>query len=380
MKNKAASADEPRPRTPTSWRSGTRCARGWPRTCRPTAALDGHRAGFAAHRAWERQLADARLSVVSWPREYGGRDASLLHWLIFEEEYHGAGAPGRVGQNGLFLLAPTLFAHGTDEQRDRLLPPMARGDEVWAQAWSEPEAGSDLAALRSHRRTRATAAGCCPARRPGARGRRSPTGRSACSAPTRGRTPPRPDLPDVRPARRRRHRAADQPARRRPRLRGDLPGRRVRARTRDVLGAVGDGWRVAMSTAGNERGLSLRSPGRFWPPPTAWSSCTASTPGPGRLRDRVVDAWIGAQAYRLHTFGAVTRPPRRRMGAASTDQGVLVRAGRGAARDRAGPARPRPSWTRPGWTGTCSRCRADLRRHQRDPAQRHRRAGARPAP
>jgi len=106
-------------------------------------------AGFAAHRAWERELAAARLSVVSWPPAYGGRGASLLDWLVFEEEYHAAAAPVRVGQNGLFLLAPTLFAHGTAEQRDRLLPPMARADEVWAQAWSEPDAGSDLASIRA---------------------------------------------------------------------------------------------------------------------------------------------------------------------------------------------------------------------------------------
>ena len=105
--------------------------------------------GFEWHRGWERALAAARLSVVSWPAEYGGRDASLLEWLAFEEAYYAAGGPVRVGQNGLFLLAPTLFAHGTQEQRDRLLPPMARADEIWAQAWSEPEAGSDLAAIRS---------------------------------------------------------------------------------------------------------------------------------------------------------------------------------------------------------------------------------------
>ena len=100
--------------------------------------------GFAAHRAWERALAAERLAVVSWPERYGGRDASLEDWLVFEEEYYRAGAPVRVGQNGLFLLAPTLFAHGTAEQRDRILPPMATAEQVWAQAWSEP--GAHLAA------------------------------------------------------------------------------------------------------------------------------------------------------------------------------------------------------------------------------------------
>ena len=82
--------------------------------------------GFERHRAWERELAAARLSVVSWPAAYGGRDASLLRWVLFEEEYYAAGAPGRVGQNGIFLLAPTLFAHGTEEQRTRLLPRLRR--------------------------------------------------------------------------------------------------------------------------------------------------------------------------------------------------------------------------------------------------------------
>jgi alkylation response protein AidB-like acyl-CoA dehydrogenase len=97
----------------------------------------------------ERELAGAGLSVISWPERYGGRDASLAQWLVFEEEYYRAGAPVRVGQNGLFLLAPTLFAHGTPEQLDRVLPPIATAEQVWAQAWSEPGAGSDLAAIRS---------------------------------------------------------------------------------------------------------------------------------------------------------------------------------------------------------------------------------------
>ncbi len=78
--------------------------------------------GFAAHRAWEARLAEARWSVVSWPEEYGGRGASLVEWVIFEEEYYRAGAPGRVSQNGIFLLAPIVFDHGTKEQQDRFLP------------------------------------------------------------------------------------------------------------------------------------------------------------------------------------------------------------------------------------------------------------------
>ncbi len=105
--------------------------------------------GFAAHRAWEAELAAESWSVVNWPSAYGGRDSGLLRWLLFEEEYYAAGAPGRVGQNGIHLLAPTLLDHGTEEQRARVLPAMASGEVIWAQAWSEPEAGSDLASLRA---------------------------------------------------------------------------------------------------------------------------------------------------------------------------------------------------------------------------------------
>ncbi|MEV7722509.1 acyl-CoA dehydrogenase family protein, partial [Streptomyces sp. NPDC088184] len=88
--------------------------------------------GFAAHREWEATLAADRWSVVSWPEEFGGRGGSLLRWLVFEEEYYGAGAPGRVSQNGINLLAPTLFEHGTAEQLARILPATARGEVIWA--------------------------------------------------------------------------------------------------------------------------------------------------------------------------------------------------------------------------------------------------------
>lgn len=122
-------------------------ARAWLHAHVPTVPLPSLETadGFAAHRVWEAQLAADRWSVVSWPEEYGGRGVDIVRWLVFEEEYYAAGAPGRVGQNGINLLAPTLFDHGTREQRARVLPSMATGEVVWAQAWSEPEAGSDLA-------------------------------------------------------------------------------------------------------------------------------------------------------------------------------------------------------------------------------------------
>ena len=108
--------------------------------------------GFEQHREWERTLAADRWSVVSWPTEYGGRDVGIFEWLIFEEEYYRAQAPKRVSQNGIFLLAPTMLEYGTPEQKARFLPPMAAGDEIWCQGWSEPDAGSDLAGHPQPRR------------------------------------------------------------------------------------------------------------------------------------------------------------------------------------------------------------------------------------
>ncbi|MEV6710518.1 acyl-CoA dehydrogenase family protein [Lentzea sp. NPDC051208] len=272
---------------------------------RPLSSMDTAQ-GFEEHRSWERLLASERLSVVSWPSSYGGREASLLQWLVFEEEYHASGAPGRVSQNGIFLLAPTLFAHGTDEQRARILPSMARGDEVWAQAWSEPEAGSDLASLRS------TAVRC-----DGGwllRGQKTWSSRAAFADRAFGL---------FRTGTGERHRGLTY-------LLFDLRSEGVTVRPiaqldgepgfaevflddvfvpdRDVVGEVGDGWRVAMSTAGNERGLTLRSPGRFTAAASRLVELYRKNPDPA-LRDRVVDAWIGAQAYRLHTFGALAHPP-----------------------------------------------------------------------
>ena len=287
--------------------------------------------GFERHRAWERELAEARLAVVSWPPQYGGRGASLLDWLVFEEEYHAAAAPVRVGQNGLFLLAPTLFTHGTDEQRGRLLPPMARAEEIWAQAWSEPDAGSDLAAIRS-----------TGSRTDGGwllSGTKTWSSRAAFADRAFGlfRTDSgagrhggltyllfglRADGVTVRPIRQ---------------LGGEtgfaeifLDGAFVP--DDDVIGAPGEGWRIAMSTAGHERGLSLRSPGRFRAAAARlvelWRR--AGDPADTALRDRVVDAWNGARAYQLHTLATVGRIEASQAGQAGQAAGAAGAAGAAA--------------------------------------------------
>ena len=101
-------------------------------------------------RAWQRRLFDAGFAGLDWPKQYGGRGASALESLIFGEEYAAARAPDAIQLAvGSHLVGPTLVACGTDAQRRRFLEPILRGDEVWCQGFSEPGAGSDLAALRT---------------------------------------------------------------------------------------------------------------------------------------------------------------------------------------------------------------------------------------
>jgi alkylation response protein AidB-like acyl-CoA dehydrogenase len=264
--------------------------------------------GFALHRTWEKKLFDAKWSVVSWPRAYGGREASLTEWLLFEEEYYRAGAPQRIAQNGIFLLAPTLFEFGTDEQRERILPRMAAALDVWAQGWSEPNAGSDLASLAS-RAVRDEARG----------GWRLSGQKTWCSRGAfcdwlfglfrtdpngerhRGMTyflvPLRAPGVTVRPV---------------ARLDGDDGFAEVFlddvfVPDRDVLGGVNKGWEVAMATTGSERGLTLRSPGRFLATASRLVDLLRARGGDDRSRDDVTRAWIDAECYRLYTLQTVTR-------------------------------------------------------------------------
>lgn len=267
------------------------------------------REGFAAHREWEALLHAARWSVVSWPEEYGGRGVDIEHWLVFEEEYWASGAPGRVSQNGINLLAPTLFDHATDEQRARVLPSMASGEVIWAQAWSEPESGSDLASLTS--RAVRTEGGWLLT------GQKTWSSRAAFADRAFGIFRTDPDAPKP-------HQGLTY-------LMFDLraPGVTVRPIGRldgkpafaelfldevfvpdaDVIGEPGQGWRIAMSTTGNERGLTLRAPGRFLAAADRlvelWRS--DGDPADTALRDRVADAVVGARAYQLFTWANASR-------------------------------------------------------------------------
>ena len=265
--------------------------------------------GFAAHRDWERRMYDAGLAVVTWPERFGGRAVDLIDWLVFEEEYWAAGAPVRVSQNGIFLLAPAMFEVATEAQLDRFMVPMARADEVWAQGWSEPGAGSDLAALRS-RADRDDSAGGWRLN-----GQKTWSTRGAFadwmfglfrSDPDSSRhhgltyflVPLDADGVTVRPIRQ---------------LDGE-PGFAevffddVFVPDDQVLGEVGKGWSVAMSTTTSERGLTLRSPGRFMASAERLLELVRRTPqASARVVDDAVDAWLDADAYRLYVLDTALR-------------------------------------------------------------------------
>jgi alkylation response protein AidB-like acyl-CoA dehydrogenase len=271
---------------------------------RPLPSLDTAE-GFAAHRDWERRLYDARLAVVTWPERYGGRGAGLIEWLAFEEEYWASGAPARVGQNGIFLLAPAMFEFATPAQCERFLPRMARADDVWAQGWSEPDAGSDLAALRS-RADRVDGGWVVT-------GQKTWSSRAAFADWLFGlfRTDPAST----------RHRGLTYLL-----VPLDAPGVTVRPiRQLDgepgfaevffdgvfvpddqVLGEVGEGWSVAMSTTASERGLTLRSPGRFLAAADRLVGLRRET-GLGGYDAEVVEAWMDADAYRLYVQASALR-------------------------------------------------------------------------
>jgi alkylation response protein AidB-like acyl-CoA dehydrogenase len=104
---------------------------------------------FDVLRAWDARLADAGWGAVSWPQEYGGRGAGVLEQLAYAEETIHARAPVPLNVIGMNNIAPAIMQYGTDAQKRELLPRMVRADDIWCQGMSEPEAGSDLASLRT---------------------------------------------------------------------------------------------------------------------------------------------------------------------------------------------------------------------------------------
>ncbi|MFE5809282.1 acyl-CoA dehydrogenase family protein [Streptomyces sp. NPDC056491] len=238
-------------------------ARGWLRAhlTGEFAALKGrggpgreHEA-FAERLAWERHMAAHGWTCIGWPVEYGGRGASTAEQIAFHEEYALANAPTRVGHIGEQLLGPTLIAHGTEELKRRFLPPIRAARELWCQGYSEPDAGSDLAAVRTRAALRdgqwtvngqktwtslAHASQWCFVLARTEPGSRRHQGLSYLLVPM--------DQPgvEVRPI---------------VQLTGTSEFNEVffdgaRTDAAHVVGAPGDGWRIAIATLGHERGVS----------------------------------------------------------------------------------------------------------------------------
>ncbi|HLS80038.1 MAG TPA: acyl-CoA dehydrogenase family protein [Steroidobacter sp.] len=268
------------------------------------------REGFEQHRAWEAKLAEAGYSSVTWPKELGGRGCDLIEWLIFEEEYHAVDAPMRVNQNGILLLGPTLMEFGTEQQKARFLPRMARCDDMWAQGWSEPNAGSDMAAIASRAirdgdeyvlngqkiwSTRAVFANWLFGLFRSDPQSTRHQGLSYLLVPldAKGVT--------VRPIRALNGKQAF----------AEVFFDDVRVSAENLVGEEGQGWNVAMATAGFERGLLLRSPARFQRTAKRlvqlYRRHQASADRDPSIRDNVLKAWMDAEAYNLASYHTVSR-------------------------------------------------------------------------
>ncbi|MND86050.1 Acyl-CoA dehydrogenase [compost metagenome] len=285
------------------------------------------REGFEQHRAWEAKLFESRLSMVMWPTELGGRGCDLIEWLIFEEEYYGADGPMRINQNGQLLLGPTLMEFGTEAQKQRFLPRMAASTDMWAQGWSEPNAGSDMAAITSK------------ATRDGdeyvLNGQKTWSTRAIFadwlfglfrSDPTSSRhhglsfllVPL--DAPGVtiRPIKALNGKDAF----------AEVFFDDVRVPVENRIGAEGQGWNVAMATAGFERGLLLRSPARFQYTARKlvelYRANRASADRDPSIGEAVTQAWMDAEAYALSAYHTVGRLARgARIGAESSTNKIF---------------------------------------------------------
>ncbi len=255
---------------------------------------------FEQRLAWNRHLAAAGWTCLSWPAEYGGRDATLAQQVIFHEEYARSGAPARVGHMGEELLGPTLLAFGTAGQKERFLRPIAEVGELWCQGYSEPGAGSDLAALTTSARpdgdewvitgqkvwtSLAREADWCFLLARTDPGSRRSAGLTYLLVPMR-----QPGI-TIRPI---------------TQLTGTSEFNEVffdgaRTAAGMVVGEAGDGWRVAMATLAIERGVSTLGQQVGYERELNALIAAARQTGAASdplLRDRLARAWIGLQVMR----------------------------------------------------------------------------------
>ncbi|HZJ27457.1 MAG TPA: acyl-CoA dehydrogenase family protein [Acidimicrobiia bacterium] len=262
--------------------------------------------------AWERELGAHRWSCLSFPEQYGGRGASLLEQVIFYEEYARAGGPGRAGIVGEGLIGPTILHFGTDAQRERFLPRIASGDELWCQGYSEPDAGSDLANVA----TRAELVAGPNGDEWSITGQKTWTSLAQwadwCFALCRTDR----DAP--------RHRGISYLLV--PMHQAGVEMRPIKqitatsefnetffddARTAadNVIGDVNGGWRVAMGTLAFERGASTLGQQLTFEHELAAITETARTNGTATdpvMRQRIADAWIGLRVMRYSALRSLS--------------------------------------------------------------------------
>jgi alkylation response protein AidB-like acyl-CoA dehydrogenase len=272
---------------------------------------------FEPRQAWERFLGAAGYIGLGWPTAYGGRDATLVEQVIFHEEYARAKAPGRLGHIGEMLLGPTLLAFGTEAQKQQFLPPIKRGEALWCQGYSEPEAGSDLANVRtvavrdgdawvitgqktwtSHGQWADACFVLCRTRTDGPKH----AGLSYVLVPMR-----QPGI-EVRPIKQ---------------MTGTSEFNEVffdgaRAPLENVVGEVDGGWKVAMGTLAFERGASTLGQQLSFENELKRLIEVARARGLHHdpvLRDRLTQAWMGLEVMRLNTLRMLT----------ALNRGVLVK-------------------------------------------------------
>jgi alkylation response protein AidB-like acyl-CoA dehydrogenase len=255
-------------------------------------------------RAWEKKLASGGFTCIGWPKEHGGRGASLTEQVIFFEEYARAGAPGRLNHMGETLLGPTLIAFGSDAQKRRFLPRIVSGDEIWCQGYSEPNAGSDLANVATRAREdgdewvidgqkvwtswAAWADWCFVVARTDPASKRH-AGLSYLLVPMHQQGV------EIRPIQQ---------------ITGDAEFFETffdgaRTARENVVGAPGEGWKVAMGTLAFERGVSTLGQQMLFRNELAEIVEIARGNGKAEdplIRQRIADAWMGLEIQRYNAL------------------------------------------------------------------------------
>ena len=290
---------------------------------------DDEEAHVKACREWQRTKADAGWAGLTWPVEYGGRGLSGLHQGIFLEEEAHYDVPTGMFAQSIGMMGPTVIAHGTDEQKRQFLQPILRGEQVWCQLFSEPNAGSDLAVAAHPRRSATATSTSSTARRCGPPRPTSPTG--ACCSPAPTGTPPStrasPSSPSTcaRPASRC-ARSARPPA---PSEFNEVFLEEVRVPAANVIGPENGGWGVAMTTLTSERADIGSSHNDTFP----------SDPRAGPPLRRDTDPVIRQKLARLYTSYEISRWTGYRTRTAASRGVAPGPGGLGRQDRRLGPAR-----------------------------------------